>query len=197
MITWQQVVDASAISGTPVGYSSAKTIQGARTEAATYDRFNGNIQASYEVEPDFGFLLEDFADVAIDENGTTYTFDFVKGGTTNNGQFTNSGYSLVYVDPLSGEISVGDLEEYDEQGQDTNWSRSEVNLATYSLTTLSDQTGRTTTEIATQENRPTTTLAGGNTITTESAFDITPPQQRWSRIPRLPHGSPIPTTRQF
>jgi hypothetical protein len=185
MITWQEVVDASAISGTPVGYSSGRTelsraghlgyLNTGYTEGSTYDWFGGVIANSFSFDQvAFGFLNEDFDDVSIDQNGTTWTFYFPKAGVTSNGGATNTFFSLTRIEPEIGFGSTGDpVTDSSSEPQDTNWSRSSVNLPSYVLTTLNNQAGTTTTQTASVELLPTTSLIEGETQTVNSQFAIT------------------------
>ena len=185
MITWQEVVDASAISGTPVGFSNGRTqnflndggevIGTGYTEGATHDWFGGQIVSSYSIdEVNFAFLKEDFEDIQIDENGTTWTFLFPKADLFSNGAWSETFFSLTVIEPEIGFGSTGDpVSDSVIRPENTDWSRSSVNLPSYVLTTLSNQAGTITTQTASVELLPTTSLIDGQTQTVNSQFAIT------------------------
>jgi hypothetical protein len=171
MITWQEVVGVSAISGTAVGYSygATDTVENqGRTTVQTYDWFGGEIAGGSSFNrTDFGYLNEDFANVEVSIDGTNetyfYTYDWGKNYTYRNGSATYTFFTMGRTDAYGeGEgffESIGDIDEIvSVEPFNSNWSRSSANLPSYELTTLQNQTGRTTVTTDTQQQIRTTQL---------------------------------------
>ena len=171
MITWEQVVPAASISGEPVGYSSGLTDAAASyTDGTTKDWFNGEIASAFTRSvTDFGVLFEDFDEISIDENGTTFTFRYDTQGIYSNGEGTTSGVSFDFT----AEVGSGNFGGYTDVGEpNTDWSRQSVDLASYEETVLVNQTGITTTATAAVETVRTTQLVDERVETIASEVPI-------------------------
>jgi hypothetical protein len=177
MITYEETIALTDISGSAVGYSAGATDtpdDGQDFESGgTFDWGNGALVTTVTRNvTDFGFLLEDAADVQIDDTETRYTFAFPKDETVSNGEATSSIYTIGRTENT--DIIVGDPAiSVIVDPPNTDWSRSSVNLASYELQTLENQTGLITTTTETQEQVRTTEESGEDIVTTFTAQNIT------------------------
>jgi len=173
MITWQEVVDASAISGSAIGYSNGATatnIEFSNTYGETSDWFGGNIISSATTEQtEFFVLFEN----AYSQEDNSYTFVWPGSEKEENGVSGKTWITQGVTDNET-EISVGDTALSARPNTiNTNWSRVTTNLATWQETTLQNQTGRATATTGVTLSQPTTQSVGGSVGTTLTGVPTT------------------------
>jgi hypothetical protein len=175
MITWQQVVDQSVISGDPAVNSFGQAFPfDSFTFAETSDWFGGEIiKAESYLETEFEFILEDFDDIVIDGDTAFYTFVWKYRGLTSNGSATDVFYTLgATLDEAVG-LSVGEVDfSTRDPAFNPNWSRSEVALQSWEEVILENLTGITSTVVQADESIRTTTVSAGQTTTTNTIQQV-------------------------
>jgi hypothetical protein len=187
MITWQKVIDVSEVSGTPnnreggVTESDVRGLNNERSQTtegsgvfnwfAGIDEGEGGSTSSTPNHPDvFDFEITRTNNFEGDfpygaQFYTAVAYSYAEGQA----DYTYYGYDVSIDD---GDYTLGGAIENNDVEINTDWSRATVTLASYELTTLSNQTGIVTTEEATT-TRITTTSNDESPVTVTAEIPFT------------------------
>jgi hypothetical protein len=189
MITYEKVINAAEISGSFVGNSQSflvvedwlvGLIDGfGRFSGESVDDWFGGVVSFYvhNLDTPEGYIVLSREEGEQGDEFNAFTDTVLNGPpsfTANNGSFTFAAPAEVqeYGTEDNAPTNAPNNFEYSVTGADSNWSRVSVGLQSWQSTVLSGLTGRSTTQVTTQEGVPTTTEVESQTITTAVTQEV-------------------------